>query len=27
LEDVRTIVTALGGHAEALEGIDPVDIP
>ena len=27
LEDARTIVTALGGHAEALEGIDPVDIP
>jgi ABC-type Zn uptake system ZnuABC Zn-binding protein ZnuA len=27
LEDVRTIVTTLGGHAEALEGIDPADIP
>jgi ABC-type Zn uptake system ZnuABC Zn-binding protein ZnuA len=27
LEDVRTMVTALGGHAEALQGIDPADIP
>jgi ABC-type Zn uptake system ZnuABC Zn-binding protein ZnuA len=27
LEDARTIVTALGGGAEALEGIDPADIP
>jgi ABC-type Zn uptake system ZnuABC Zn-binding protein ZnuA len=27
LEDVRTIVTALGGRAAALEGIDPADIP
>jgi ABC-type Zn uptake system ZnuABC Zn-binding protein ZnuA len=27
LEDVRTMVTALGGHAEALQGIDPADLP
>jgi ABC-type Zn uptake system ZnuABC Zn-binding protein ZnuA len=27
LEDARTIVTALGGRAEVLEGIDPADIP
>jgi ABC-type Zn uptake system ZnuABC Zn-binding protein ZnuA len=27
LEDVRTMVTALGGQPEALQGIDPVDIP
>ena len=27
LEDVRTIVTALGGNADALRGIDPTDIP
>jgi ABC-type Zn uptake system ZnuABC Zn-binding protein ZnuA len=27
VEDVRTMVTALGGHAEALQGIDPADIP
>jgi len=27
LEDVRTMVTVLGGHAEALQGIDPADIP
>jgi ABC-type Zn uptake system ZnuABC Zn-binding protein ZnuA len=27
LEDVRTMVTALGGNLEALQGIDPADIP
>ncbi|HXH11705.1 MAG TPA: metal ABC transporter substrate-binding protein [Alphaproteobacteria bacterium] len=27
LENVRTIVTALGGRADALMGIDPADIP
>jgi len=27
LEDVRTMVTTLGGNAEALQGIDPADIP
>jgi ABC-type Zn uptake system ZnuABC Zn-binding protein ZnuA len=27
LENVRTIVTALGGRADALQGIDPVDLP
>jgi ABC-type Zn uptake system ZnuABC Zn-binding protein ZnuA len=27
LEDVRTMVTALGGRAEALQGIDPANIP
>jgi ABC-type Zn uptake system ZnuABC Zn-binding protein ZnuA len=27
LEDVRTIVTALGGNPEALQGIDPANIP
>lgn len=27
LEDVRTMVTALGGNPEALQGIDPADIP
>jgi hypothetical protein len=27
LEEVRTMATALGGHAEALQGIDPADIP
>jgi manganese/iron transport system substrate-binding protein len=27
LENVRTMVTALGGHADALQGIDPSDIP
>jgi manganese/iron transport system substrate-binding protein len=27
LEDVRTMVTALGGHTEALQGIDPADMP
>ncbi len=27
LEDVRTIVTTLGGGAEALDGFDPADIP
>jgi ABC-type Zn uptake system ZnuABC Zn-binding protein ZnuA len=27
LEDVRTMVNALGGHAEALQGIDPADMP
>jgi ABC-type Zn uptake system ZnuABC Zn-binding protein ZnuA len=27
LEDVRTMVTALGGHPEALQGIDPADMP
>jgi ABC-type Zn uptake system ZnuABC Zn-binding protein ZnuA len=27
LENVRTIATALGGRAEALQGIDPADIP
>jgi len=27
LEDVRTMVTVLGGHADALKGIDPADIP
>jgi ABC-type Zn uptake system ZnuABC Zn-binding protein ZnuA len=27
LENVRTMVTALGGRAEALQGIDPADIP
>jgi ABC-type Zn uptake system ZnuABC Zn-binding protein ZnuA len=26
-EDVRTMVTALGGNAEALHGIDPADLP
>jgi ABC-type Zn uptake system ZnuABC Zn-binding protein ZnuA len=26
LEDVRTVVTALGGDAEALKGIDPADL-
>jgi hypothetical protein len=27
LEDVRTMVTALGDHTEALQGIDPADMP
>lgn len=27
LEDVRTMATALGGRADALQGIDPADIP
>jgi ABC-type Zn uptake system ZnuABC Zn-binding protein ZnuA len=27
LENVRTMVTALGGRADALQGIDPADIP
>ncbi len=27
LEDVRTMVTALGGNPEALQGFDPADIP
>jgi ABC-type Zn uptake system ZnuABC Zn-binding protein ZnuA len=27
LEDVRTMVTALGGNAEAVQGIDPADTP
>jgi ABC-type Zn uptake system ZnuABC Zn-binding protein ZnuA len=27
LENVRTMVTALGGHADALQGIDPTDLP
>jgi ABC-type Zn uptake system ZnuABC Zn-binding protein ZnuA len=27
LEDVRTMVTALGGRTEALQGIDPADMP
>jgi ABC-type Zn uptake system ZnuABC Zn-binding protein ZnuA len=27
LEDVRTMVTALGGNLEGLQGIDPADIP
>ena len=27
LEDVRTMVTALGGHTEALQGMDPADMP
>lgn len=27
LEDVRTMVTALGGRADALQGIDPADLP
>jgi ABC-type Zn uptake system ZnuABC Zn-binding protein ZnuA len=27
LENVRTMVTALGGSAEALQGIDPADLP
>jgi len=27
LEDVRTMVTALGGHTEALQGVAPADIP
>jgi ABC-type Zn uptake system ZnuABC Zn-binding protein ZnuA len=27
LEDVRTMVTALGGNPEALQGIDPANIP
>jgi len=27
LEDVRTMVTALGGTAEALQEIHPADIP
>jgi ABC-type Zn uptake system ZnuABC Zn-binding protein ZnuA len=27
LENVRTMATALGGRAEALQGIDPADIP
>jgi hypothetical protein len=27
LDDVRTMVTALGGNTEALQGIDPADIP
>ena len=27
LEDVRTMVTALGGRTEALQGIDPADVP
>jgi hypothetical protein len=27
LEDVRTMVTALGGQPEALQGIDPADMP
>jgi len=27
LEDVRTMVTALGGHTEALQGINPADMP
>lgn len=27
LENVRTLVTALGGSAEALQGIDPADLP
>ena len=27
LEDVRTMVTALGGRADALKGVDPADLP
>jgi ABC-type Zn uptake system ZnuABC Zn-binding protein ZnuA len=27
LEDVRTMVTALGGNPEALQGINPADMP
>ena len=27
LEDVRTMVTALGGRTEALQGVDPADMP
>jgi manganese/iron transport system substrate-binding protein len=27
VEDVRTMVTALGGNPEALQGIDPADLP
>jgi hypothetical protein len=27
LEDVRTMVTALGGHTETLQGMDPADMP
>jgi manganese/iron transport system substrate-binding protein len=27
LEDIRTMVTALGGHTEALQRIDPADMP
>jgi len=27
LEDVRTMVTALGGTADALSGIDPANLP
>jgi ABC-type Zn uptake system ZnuABC Zn-binding protein ZnuA len=27
LEDVRTMVTALGGNPQALQGVDPADIP
>ncbi len=27
LENVRTLVTALGGRADALQGIDPADLP
>jgi hypothetical protein len=27
VENIRTMVTALGGSAEALQGIDPADLP
>jgi hypothetical protein len=27
VEDVRTLVTALGGNPKAVQGIDPADIP